>query len=468
MLAEAAGLEEISPMMMHLAGHGLIRPAVGSTRWSFASELVHQMALRGILRTQRRDYHRLVAHAIESRRQDDLEAWLEILVTHCTEGGRHIDAARYAHQAGEHHERNQRLERARDCYQRGMSALLRAEKNHDNWDARVQGEATLQLRFGSVNLMLGDLRAGEYALQLALDIASDAGLPWVEVRAHLALGRSYLYRGKTSLARAHLDQARALLRLEEDPKLQLEALEAAASLAFDEGRNAEAEALWQQALTQAADDPQAIVRCQIGLSNRYLRSGQYDAAGPLLETALESARKAGDRILEGRVLNNIGLLHSWSHRYEEALSSYRKALEVREGIGYTRGVVINHHNIGDTHFQVADWAKAYVAFQRSRELAEEMGWLRGVVLNEVYMAYIRAIRGQTDVDSVLECTERARALGDSETTTAGAWLAGRLLMEQGDHVRARAQLESALDDAERWDLKPMALVIQEVLDSLSS
>jgi hypothetical protein len=95
-----------------------------------------------------------------------------------------------------------------------------------------------------------------------------------------------------------------------------------------------------------------------------------------------------------------------------------------------------------------------------------MGWMRGVVLNEVYMAYISAVRGQADVSRVLDCTERARALGDSETTTAGAWLAGRLLLEQGHRDRARRQLQSALQDAERWDLKPMALVIQEVIDGI--
>ena len=467
MLAVAAGLDDITPMMVHLTSHGLIQHTDTAEHWAFASELVHEMALRGILGVQRRDYHRLVAHAIETRHHRDLEPWNELLVTHCVEGGRAIDAARYAFHAGENHERKQRLERARDCYRRGMAALARADKNPDNWDARVQGDATLQLRFGAVSLMLGDLRAGEHALQLALDIASDAGLPWVEVRAHLELGRNYLHRGKNALARAHLGQARALLHLEEDPQLQLEALEAAAALAFDEGRNAEAEALWQEALSQAADDPQAVVRCQIGLSNRYLRSGQYDEAGPLLETALRSAREAGDRILEGRVLNNIGLLHSWSHRYDEALSSYRRALEVREGIGYTRGVVINHHNVGDTHFQVEDWAKAYVAFQRSRELAEEMGWMRGVVLNDTYMAFISAVRGQGDVDEVLACTERARELGDTETTTAGAWLAGRLLLEQGKDTAATDQLRSALEDARKWDLQPMVAVIEEMLEGIA-
>ncbi len=466
LLAEAAGLDDITPMMVHLASHGLINHADTAGHWTFASELVHAMTLRGILGVQRRDYHRLVANAIETRYHNVLEPWNELLVTHCCEGGRLVDAARYAFHAGESHERKQDLERARSCYRRGLAVLTRAEKSPDTWDARVQGDATLQLRFGAVSLMLGDLRAGEHALQLALDIASDAGLPWVEVRAHIELGRSYLHRGKNPLARAHLGQARALLRLEDDPELHLEALEAAAALAFEEGRNAEAEALWQEALSQAADDPQAVARCQIGLSMRRLRSGQYHAAGPLLETALESAREAGDRILEGRVLNNIGLLHSWSHRYEEALSYYRKALEVREGIGYTRGVVINHHNVGDTHFQVEDWAKAYVAFQRSRELAEEMGWVRGVVLNDVYMAYISAVRGQADVATLLSCTQRARELGDTETTTAGAWLAGRLLLEQGDKEAASSQLQSALEDAERWDLKPMVTVIKEMLKGI--
>ena len=130
-------------------------------------------------------------------------------------------------------------------------------------------------------------------------------------------------------------------------------------------------------------------------------------------------------------------------------------------------MVINHHNVGDSHFQLGDWPKAYVAFQRSKELAEEMGWPRGVVLNEVYMAYISAIEGQDGVDRILHATEQARQLGDAEITTAGSWLAGRFLAEQGMTDAAKAQLERAMEDAERWELAPMKAMIRETTQSLA-
>jgi tetratricopeptide (TPR) repeat protein len=163
------------------------------------------------------------------------------------------------------------------------------------------------------------------------------------------------------------------------------------------------------------------------------------------------------------VINNLGLLHSWAGRMEDALASYRQALEVREGIGYRRGVVINHHNIGDVHFHNRQLARAYVAFERSRELAEEMGWARGVALNDVYLSYIAADRDGTGVEPILEATERARGLGDAEITTAGAWLAGRYLMERGQVEQARTHLQEGLELARSWELAPMAELLEGLL-----
>lgn len=465
LLAAAVGLDDPTPLVLDLAARGLIvRSAPGT--WAFASELVHESALRGILGVQRRDCHRLVAHAYETLYGDQLEGKHEILARHCHWAGRHLDAARHAWAAGQQLEREHFLEQARSVYLLGIQALAVAGDDPDQWDARVQGDAMLHYRYGAVSLLLGDTQTGERALQLALDVSSDAGLPWIEVRAHLELGRSYAQRGKNRMANAHLGQARALVRFEDDVELQRETLEAAAGLAFDEGRNAEAEALWQEALQLAGDDAAARARCEIGLANRYLRCGEHAQAEPLLRSALQAARAAGDRILEGRVLNNIGLLHSWTGGLEKALEYYRKALEVREGIGYTRGIVVNHHNIGDTHFRAGDYARAWVAFERSRELAEEMGWPRGVVLNEIYLAHIDAIRGQADVEPLLEAIERARALGDAEIATAGAWLAGRYLIEERRFDEARDQLERALGEARAWDLLPMAGLIEEMLEGI--
>ncbi|MEZ4323474.1 MAG: protein kinase [Myxococcota bacterium] len=464
-LARAAGLDDPTPLLMELVARGLVlRTDEG---WSLATELVREAALRGILGVQRRQYHRLVAEAIEAVHAESLERFADVLAVHCSRGDRHVDAARYAQIAGIARERAGRLEEARELYERGLAWIAEGPADPDLFDARVQGEASLNLKSGSVSMLLGEHPRGTRSLSLALDIASDAGLPWIEVRCHIQLGRSYLERGDLKLASAHLGSARAMLPMEDEPDAELEALEASATLAFEQGRNEVAEELWKAVLDRASGDPALTARCQIGLANRWIRTNELDRAQPLLRSALRAARKAKDRILEGRVLNNIGLLYSWSGKPDDALFYYRRALEVREGIGYSRGVVINHHNVGDVHFQKAHWSRAHVAFSRSRELAERIGWERGVVLNDVYLGFIDATRGEADTTRLVAATERARELGDAEIATTGAWLLARHLKETGS-PEARAQLGRALEEAERWQLMPMVGVIREAIEDLET
>jgi len=462
LLGEAAGLDDPMPLIQELAARNLVVRVPGTTDdWQLASGLVREAALRGTLGVQRRDYHRLIAAAIE-RLADDLEPWAEELMGHCAEGGRLVDAARYAFRAGQALEREQELDRAAAVYEAGLTYVARIEAA-DDYDAKVQGDAMLHLRLGVVRLLLGSVQAGRAALQLALDIAAEAGLPWIEVRAHIALGRHYRLEGPRQLARAHLDQARALLRLEDDPDVEREALEAAAALAFDEGRDDEATRLWNQAMASARD-PVATARCQLGLATRHIRAGDLDRAAPLLAEALEAARQAGDRILEGRVLNNQGLLHSWREDHDRALDYYRAALELRQSIGYTRGVAVNQHNIGDVHLRRGDRSRAAGAFARSRDLARALGWSRLVVLDEVYLAYLEA----DDVSDILAAVEAARALGDGEATTAGGWLAGRWLAEHGQLGAARTHLERALAEAVDQRHQPMADLIRRELAALDT
>ena len=462
LLADAAGLDDPTPLIQELAARNLVVRVPGTTDdWQLASGLVREAALRGTLGVQRRDYHRLIAAAIE-RQADDLEPWAEELMVHCAEGGRDVDAARYAFKAGQLLEREQELERAASVYEQGLTYVQRIESS-DDYDAKVQGDAMLRLRLGVVRLLLGRAARGQAALQLSLDIAAEAGLPWIEVRAHIALGRHYLQKGPRTLARAHLDQAMALLRLEDDDELEREALEAAAALAFDEGRDDDATRLWQQAMATAKHDPITMARCLLGLATRTIRAGHLDQAEPLLAQALANARRAGDRILEGRVLNNQGLLHSWREDHDRALEFYRAALELRQSIGYTRGVAVNQHNLGDVHLRRGDRVRAAGAFARSRDLAQSLGWASLVTLNDIYLAYL----GSDTLQPILDATAKARALDDAEGVTAGGWLAGRWLAEHDDLDAARAHLHTALDDAQQHRFEPMAALIRRELQGLS-
>lgn len=469
-LAAAMGVEDATPLVSDLSSHGLLRrvDAEGGDAWAFASELVREAALRSILGVQRRTLHRLVAEALEALHGDDPEPHAEILASHCAQAGRHIDAARYIFMAGKRLEASQFLERARELYERGLAWIHQVPEEPATWDARVQGEAMLSYRSGALSRLLGEEKRAERALQVALDISSDAGLPWIEVRAHLELGRLFLNRGRMALAEAHIGQARSLARIEGDPELQMETLEAAANLAYEHGRNEEAETLWREALRHAGDDSGALARCHLGMASRRIREGDLPGAATLLEKALATARGCGDRILVGRVLNNMGLLHYWAGRFDDALAAFRDALRVREGIGYTAGVVINHHNIGDVHFSRGDMARAWVAFSRSRELAAEMGWQRGIVLNDVYLGYIDAVRGPFEVglQRILEARRGAAELGDVEIAANGAMLAGRLLRDHGRDAEAIELLRNAGLETERYGLRTLRASIEDLLDEV--
>jgi len=469
LLGRAMGLDDPMSVITDLASHGLVLRAEGADTWTFASDLVREVALRSILGVQRRTYHRLVAEALEDIYSDELEAHAEELAHHCAEAGRLVDAARYLHLAGQRLERGQFLEAARTAYERGLRHVRDIAETPDTWDARVQGESMLSYRSGALSRLLGEERRAERSLQVALDISGDAGLPWIEIRAHLELGRLYLARGNVRLAEAHIGQARSLARIEDDAELRMETLEAAANLAYERGQNEEAESLWREALQHAADDTAATARCHLGMASRRIREGELAPAATLLEKALAAARASGDRILVGRVLNNMGLLHYWSGRFDEALAAFRDALQVREGIGYSAGVVINHHNIGDVHFSRGDLPRAFVAFNRSRELAEQMGWGRGVVLNDVYLGAITAMREGLDagLPEIRDARERATELGDIEIAANAALLAARLLGDAERTDEALALLDQALAQAHDFGLRTMVTSLEELYAQLT-
>jgi Tfp pilus assembly protein PilF len=182
-----------------------------------------------------------------------------------------------------------------------------------------------------------------------------------------------------------------------------------------------------------------------------LRRGDHAAARERLEQALEHARAAGDRIQEGRVLNNLGIAHHGMGEYVEALGWFEKALELRRRSGYRRGTAINLHNVGDVHLRLGQSAQAWSAFYQSRDIAVDIGWPLGEVMNEVYLAWIEACRARSQggielglfASRLARASKRADALGDAETAVAGEWLRGRLLRYTEPEAAARVLAAAA-------------------------
>jgi tetratricopeptide (TPR) repeat protein len=467
LLSEALGAEAIHSLCEALQRVHLLAPTKRLDEWRLRSTLIRDAVLRGLLAAQKMEIHRVLSKAIELVYADDLEQHLETLVHHCAEGGRLLDAARFANQSGTLLEKQQRLRRARRVYEQGLACIQATKATPETWDFRTQGEAMISCRLGIVLLLLGQRTTALQHLEVALDIASDAGLHWIEHLAHLEIGRAMTEAGDLERAGAHLEQAGIQAKLHGDAAAQLRIHEAKAELAFELGDHTEATAHWLRVIEESGEDIRLSARCHLGLAGQHVKSGDLVQGVPLLETALQLARTAGDRILEGRAFNNLGLLHFWADSKDDALVCFRHALSLRKGIGYRRGVVINHHNIGDVYFHAGEWSRAGVAFSRSAELAKAMRWREGELFNLVYLRYLDCRLENAPLQPLIETTEHCRTEGVLETATTGAWLVGRHLMERGENGQALPYLEQGLEHAKALGLQGMHDMLEATIQKLS-
>lgn len=449
LVAEAAGLEDAAPIFADLVEATLIVEESGPSKARFASDLVWQVVRRSILGVQHRDHHRLVAGGMERLFKDRLAPHYEALAGHCAAGGRLADAAWYASKAGDQQRNGAFLARALATYRKGVAWLEAAVDGGEDPALHARGEATLHLKAGEVALLMGQPKDAERHLVLALDIASDAVIQDVETRCFLGLGRVFAATGRERIAVVNLEQALGESRRTRDIKGQVSVLTELASLKSDAGDYAACEALLKEALKLAGDQAQLAALVQLGLGNRFIRDDRPERAWECLQAARQLAERAGDPILLGRIENNLGLALHGLEDFQGALRHFRRALEARRGTGYRRGLVINLHNIGDAHLRLEELGRAHTAFTESRDLAKESGLERSVALNNAYLGYLEALRGDPGEGLALirRAQTRSRGLGDSQGQVTGAWLEGRVLLDQGNTAAGRALLEKALAEA---------------------
>lgn len=492
LLAACLGQLEIEATLRPLEQAGLInRDESGSEeRCTFSSSLVWEVVRRSILGMRRRDLHRVVADGIERLYADRLDLHRQVLARHCAAGGRYLDAARHAEQAGIHLHSQQLVEQAATCWDKGISWVEDARASGEREGATTELEINLRLRAGAAWALVGASRPAEMHLQVALDLAAEVGDTEVEARAELELGRLYRNQGQLVPAGAHLDGAHslAICAIEEGTGAQVwartvavEALESLGRLCHELGEHAKAAAHFEEARARAGDDDRLATRALLGLAAWPIRREDEAAALALLEEALRRSRRSRDRILIGRVINNIGIVHHGAGRYDAALDCFREALELRQGLGYRQGMVVNLHNIGDTHTRRGEPGRAWAAFTQSRDLAQQMGWEPGVLMSAAWLSFLEAERmredagegvvsmgGSLQAGRIREAAARAEALGDPETGLTARWLLGRLLIAEGRRGEARTALLDARARALRLEARGLLRDVEDALSRLDT
>ena len=119
---------------------------------------------------------------------------------------------------------------------------------------------------------------------------------------------------------------------------------------------------------QELDDTVRIVVTQLNLSIIYKNRGWYDEA---LETAFDALSrqetKTPDRTLAS-LYNTVGSVYMLIKDYSNAIVYHKKALAIRETIGYTKGVRQSHNNLGDVYIRTHSYDSALSHLSKAEQI----------------------------------------------------------------------------------------------------
>jgi transcriptional regulator with GAF, ATPase, and Fis domain/tetratricopeptide (TPR) repeat protein len=116
-----------------------------------------------------------------------------------------------------------------------------------------------------------------------------------------------------------------------------------------------------------------VADVQLLVANCYHRLGMASEAEDFFMDALSSYRRVEDRVGISYVYNNLGLLHKNACRWNRALASLSKSLELAKSLGLTQQLIRVQINLGVVHAKLRHFTDALSAFSGASSMAERLG-----------------------------------------------------------------------------------------------
>jgi predicted ATPase len=230
---------------------------------------------------------------------------------------------------------------------------------------------------------------------LALDGSDDRSLV---AQAVLARGHALAELGRGDESETERARSRDLAIEAGDCQLEGRALASLARHAWHVGRLADADALYQEALTihRASGDRAYEGRALSHRANALYMKAEIDGARTLYRQALRLLREHGDPQSEALTLGNLGSLEHDLGRHEEARVLYEDALAILRQVGdrYNEGNYVM--NLGTVALERGDHAMARESYEHSLRIQREVGNRRWEGIALAFLALCDELEGHLD------------------------------------------------------------------------
>ncbi|MEU8870154.1 BTAD domain-containing putative transcriptional regulator [Streptomyces javensis] len=174
-------------------------------------------------------------------------------------------------------------------------------------------------------------------------------------------------------------------------------------------------------------------------------------------TALHTARATRDRVGEARILNDMAVALTMTHRFDEAIDHLKQAMTRCRELGDTPGRSRAMGNLGNTYLQLGrlDRAAAYIRRSLVLDRAHGSAWGEGLALAKLGDIYQRLGRFDQAIDHLERSLAILRAGGNRWGEGVTLDILGTIhhrLHRHDDAIRHYRQALGALRDVgNRWD-----------------
>ncbi len=503
--------EDLDQALVELEQEGIIErlsPKKGR-RYKFRHLMMREVAYQGLLRKDRKRYHRIVAETLERLYQDNLQLYFAHLSYHYYHAEEWEKAFLYTMEAGQQARKSYACHEALTCFNRALEVLERG-----SFPEKESKAVQIYEWQGRLHFCLGQMQEALSSFKSMLSRASDIGDKEAQAEALFRLGWAYFYTHHPRSAQKYLKKAMeisyaeniketlrkassflgyvyaVLGKLKQAKPILLESAAVGKTIGDPEGR-AWATAYLLQYYNWIGDFNKALIlSLELEELNEEIKSpffnillhfrqglifgalGLIDEAKEKLLSGLEQLDIGDDKFWRPRFLNTLGWVHAEADEVDKALELNKKALVEALSVGQDPETVQNAQiNVGENYLKMQDFTSAQEILEKSWEEVKKPGlfythWRYKTRLL-INLADLYGKTGQQEkatyfLRKSLELIKKTEA----KRHYARALLVKGRLLKDTSRSRARAALEEALSLTKEMGTKILQRRIEQELATL--
>jgi signal transduction histidine kinase/DNA-binding response OmpR family regulator len=192
--------------------------------------------------------------------------------------------------------------------------------------------------------------------------------------------------------------------------------------------------------------------CHRTISDGFTENGNYHEALDALSAALLFAKKSGDLIVQGEILNRTGELYKLVEQYQKAAGQHLKALEIIEMTGSNELLSETYFLLGDCYAHSGELDSAFSYLDKSLSLAEQTGAavLQARPAGCLGLVFTRLGNYEKGLDFFFRAIDLVSNSGDYFLKADLLKNLGSVYLNTGDHEKAVGCLYEALNLCEQY------------------